>query len=93
MFNFMFILFAVSCNGTQSSSSSKKSTKKELQKVPFLQAMRLAEGCCSGGGGTWSSYDDCVGGNRSAITSCIGDFIMVSSTGQERTVNGNTFMR
>ena len=73
------------------SSSSSSSSSKELNKIPFSQAIRLAEGCCSGGDGTWSSYDDCVGGNRSAITACIGKFIVVSSEGQER--SSSDFMR
>ena len=84
----------IACGGSSSSSnSSTKTSTTKLKKVPFSQAIRIAEGCCSGGGGTWSSYDDCVGGNTSAISSCIGTFIMVSSQGQERTVSGSTFMR
>ena len=93
MFHFLVFSLLIGCGNSSSSSSTKTKSSNKMRKVPFSQAIRIAEGCCNGGGGTWSAYDDCVGGNSSAISSCIGEFIMVSSRGEERKVSGYTFMR
>lgn len=65
-----------------SDSSSRASKGDEYSKKTVInetQAMSLLRGCCSGAGGTWTSYDDCVSPNTSAFVSCAD--------------NGNTYIR
>ena len=98
MISLLMILLACgegsSSSSTTTSSSSKKEAPERDLKIPFMQAITMAEGCCRGGGGTWSNADErCVMGDEDAIAACIGKFTMVMSSGEEIKVTGRSFIR
>lgn len=95
MFTLLLCILACGDNASNTTTTSSQSTSiKRETKLPFMQAITMAEGCCRGGGGTWSNADErCVMGDENAIASCIGSFTMVMSSGEEIKVTGRSFIR
>ena len=93
----LFTMLACSTDVESTKSNSPsivQSNSRKVTKVPFITAITIAEGCCSGGNGSWSPMDErCVAGDQRAIIACIGEFTMVMSDGREMAVTGRDFIR
>ena len=82
-------------NTLSNNDDSSGSSSPDKTIISETQAKSLLRGCCSGAGGTWSSYDDCVSPNYSAFSACADDgntYIRFSS-GREMKLDASSFIR